>query len=205
MVSARAKTGKRPRVAWGITGSGDQLREILDVMIEIQSRYRHVEIVVYLSKAGDQVLKWYRLTEVLKTQFRKVLVELNANAPFLAGDVQTNRFDFLLLAPVTSNTMAKLSLGIGDTMLTNAASMGLKAFVPLYLLPSDFREGIVYTTLPNGKRLRLRIRSEDVANVKKLATISDVHILTAPEQLRAVFEEHFGSQSDAEAPSKTDK
>lgn len=192
-------------MAWGITGSGDRIREILDVMIEIQNRYRQVEIVVYVSKAGDQVLKWYRLTELLKTQFRKVLVELNANAPFLAGDVQTRRFDFLLLAPVTSNTMAKLSLGIGDTMLTNAASMGLKAFVPLYLLPSDFREGIVHTALPNGKTLKLRIRREDVANVKKLEAMSDVHVLTAPEQLRAVFEEHFGPPSDADAPSITDK
>jgi archaeoflavoprotein AfpA len=184
-------------VAWGITGSGDRIREILDVMIEIQNRYGGVEIIVYVSTAGDQVLKWYRLTEVLKMQFKKVLVEINANAPFLAGDVQTKRFDFLLLAPVTSNTIAKISLGIGDTMLTNAASMGLKAFVPLYLLPSDFKEGIVYTTLPNGKALKLRIRSEDVAHVRKLAAISDVHVLTAPEQLHAVFEEHFGRLGSA--------
>jgi archaeoflavoprotein AfpA len=192
-------------VAWGITGSGDRIREVLDVMIEIQNRYRGVEIIVYVSIAGDQVLKWYRLSKVLQTQFKKVLVEINANAPFLAGDVQTKRFDFLLLAPVTSNTVAKISLGIGDTMLTNAAAMGLKALVPLYLLPSDFKEGTVYTTLPNGKALKLRIRSEDVAHVKTLAAIRGVHVITAPEQLRTVFEERFGPQGDADPPPKTDK
>lgn len=192
-------------MAWGITGSGHRIREILDIMVEIQNRYRNVEIIVYLSKAGDHVLKWYRLTEVLRTQFKKVLVEINANAPFLAGDVQMKKFDFLLIAPVTSNTVVKISLGIGDTMLTNASAMGLKALVPLYLLPSDFKEGTLYTVLPNGKSLKLQIRSEDVTHVKKLAAIRGVHVLTSPDQLRTVFEEYFGSLDDVTPPQKTDK
>ncbi|HII86065.1 TPA: archaeoflavoprotein AfpA, partial [Candidatus Bathyarchaeota archaeon] len=45
--------------------------------------------------------------------------------------------DLLLIAPATSNTVAKITNGIGDTMLTNAAIMSLKAFVPVYIVPTD--------------------------------------------------------------------
>jgi flavoprotein len=56
---------KKKRVAWGITGSGDRLAETIEVMKDIRKQYENVaEIFVYLSKAGDQVIKWYRLGDV---------------------------------------------------------------------------------------------------------------------------------------------
>jgi len=105
--------------------------------------------------------------------------------------LQTGKFEFLLIAPATSNTVAKISMGIADSLLCNAAIMGLKAFVPAYIMPSDYREGIIVTKLPNGRDLKLKIRKEDVEHVKKLADMDDVFILEKPEEIYQVFQKHF--------------
>jgi flavoprotein len=60
---------------------------------------------------------------------------------FLRSDT-VKKFDFLLIAPTTSNTVAKISLRIADTLLTNAAIMGQKTSTPIYIMPTDFKEGL---------------------------------------------------------------
>jgi len=77
-------------------------------------------------------------------------------------------------------------------MLTNAASMSLKAFVPVYIVPTDYEEKTVYTKLPNGKDMKLRIRKEDAENVRRLEHMDDVHVLENPQKIHAVFKEWFG-------------
>jgi len=183
---------KRGEVAWGITGSGDKLVETFDVMKDIRKQFENAaDVKVYLSKAGDQVVKYYKLVNDLKGSFKRVFVEIDANSPFLAGQIQTGKFKFLLIAPATSNTVAKISMGIADTLLSNAAIMALKAFVPVYVMPSDYSEGIIVTKLPNGRDLKLRIRKEDVEHVRKLAGMDDVFILEKPEEIYRIFKEHF--------------
>ena len=183
---------KKAKVAWGITGGGDKISEFLEVMKEIQKEYADtVEVQVFLSKAADQVLKFYRLEDDLRQSFSKVRVEINSNAPFLAAWMQMRKYKFLLIAPATSNTVAKLATGIGDTMLTNAAIMSLKAFVPVYVAPTDYEVGTVYTKLPNGKEMKLRVRKEEVKQVKKLRQMEDLHILEGPQKIREPFQKHF--------------
>ena len=66
---------KKKKVAWGITGGGDKIHEIIEVMKQIKNKYeKKVDVNVYLSKAGDQVLKWYRLADILKENFTQILV-----------------------------------------------------------------------------------------------------------------------------------
>ncbi len=178
------KTGKAQtiRIAWGITGAGDRLRETVGVMKRIKERYQ-IEVRVFASKAGEQVLKWYKAYDEIKSSFDRFSVEVNANSPFLAGEVQVGKYAMMVIAPATSNTVAKIASGIADTLLSNAALMALKAFVPVYIMPSDYEEGEVITELPDGKKLRLRIRKEDVDHVKKLRAIDGIHILERPEEI----------------------
>ena len=183
---------KKRKVAWGITGGGDKIAEYLEAMKQIQNEYKNtVEIQVFLSKAAETVLKFYRLEDELKSNFAKVTVEVNPNAPFLAAWMQMRKYEFLLIAPATSNTVAKIANSIGDTLLTNAAIMSLKAFVPVYIAPTDYEEGVVYTKLPNGKEMKLRVRKEEVEQVKKLQRMEDVFVLENPQKVRAVFKEWF--------------
>ena len=151
----------------------------------------NVEIHVFLSKAAETVLKFYNLETTLRQSFEKVKVEVNANAPFLAAWMQNRKYEFLLIAPATSNTVAKIANGIGDTMITNAALMSLKAFVPVYVFPTDYEEGICITKLPNGKEMKLRVRKEEVEQVKKLRSMEGVHILEGPQKIPDVFKEAF--------------
>jgi archaeoflavoprotein AfpA len=183
---------KKRKVAWGITGAGDKIDEFIETMTQIRKEYEDtVEIQVFLSKAAEIVLKYYKLEEKVRQNFQKVSVELNSNAPFLAAWVQTGKYEFLLIAPASSNTVAKIANGIGDTMLTNAAIMSLKAFVPVYIAPTDYKEGVVYTKLPNGKELKLRVRREEVEQVKKLRNMEDIYVLEGPQKIAKVFKEKF--------------
>lgn len=187
-------TEKTRRIAWGITGAGDHIKETLEAMKGLKEAYKgSVEIEVYLSKAGEQVLRFYKLGDELRECFDQVQVERDANTPFITGRLQTGRFDFLLIAPATSNTVAKLAHGISDTMLTNSAIQALKAYVPVYLMPVDYKEGIVVTTLPNGKTLELRVRKEDAENVRKISGMDGITTFEKPEEIRRIFESVFGA------------
>ena len=179
---------KKRKVAWGITGAGDKIAEIFEVMKDLKKQSEDVaEIDVYLSKAADIMLKFYRLEDDLRKNFLKVQVELNSNSPFLAAWLQIRKYDFLLIAPASSNTVAKIVNGIGDTLITNSAIMSLKAFVPVYILPTDYKESIVYTKLPNGKEMKLRVRKEEADQVRRLEAMEDVHVLESLQKMREVF------------------
>jgi len=184
---AEGKVKKR-KVAWGITGAGDKIAEIIGVMKDLKKQSADVvEIEVFLSKAAETMLKFYRLEDELKQSFAKVTVEVNSNSPFLAAWLQIHKYEFLLIAPATSNTVAKIAHGIGDTLLTNSAIMSLKAFVPVYILPTDYRESVVYTKLPSGKEMKLRVRKEEADQVRKLEAMEDVHVFENPEKMREGF------------------
>jgi len=184
---------KKRKVAWGISGAGDKIEEFIQVMKETKRRFEDaVEIQVFLSKAAETVLKYYKLEDGVKSNFAKVTVEVNSNSPFLAAWMEMHKYEFLLIAPATSNTVAKIAHGIGDTMLTNAASMSLKAFAPVYVVPTDFEEKTVYTKLPDGKELKLRIRREDAENTRKLERMDGVTVLDGPQKIPDVFEKWFG-------------
>jgi len=186
------KTKKR-KVAWGITGAGDKIAEFIKEMKKIQKEYAEtVEIQAFLSKAAELVLKYYKLEADLKQSFQKVYVEINSNTPFLAAWMQMHKYEFLLIAPATSNTVAKISNSIGDTLLTNAAIMSLKAFVPVYIAPTDYKVGTVSTKLPDGREMKLRVRREEVEQVEKLKRMEDVYVLEGPQQIREAFRKHFG-------------
>jgi archaeoflavoprotein AfpA len=192
MAAEKTKSKKR-KVAWGITGGGDKIAEFVGVMKEIKKEYEKVvDIQVFMSKAAEIVLKYYGLEDDVRENFAKVTVELNSNAPFLAAWMQTRKYEFLLIAPATSNTVAKIANGIGDTLLTNAAIMSLKAFVPVYIAPTDYSEGVMYTKLPNGKEMKLRVRKEEVEQVKKLERMEGVFVLENSQKIREVFEKWFG-------------
>jgi len=183
---------KRKRVTWGITGSGDRLTEIVDVMKQLKEEYQDdVRITIYTSKAGEQVTKFYGIFKDIKDSFEKVRTELNANVPTLAVQLQSGKVEFLLIAPVTSNTVAKLANGIADTLLTNSAIMALKTFVPVYLLPCDLEEGTTVTQLPDGSEMRLQVRKEEAEQTRKLGETDGIFILEKPKDIKQVFQKHF--------------
>ena len=179
---------KKIKIAWGITGAGDKITEIIQTMKELQKEVADsVEFDVYISKNGETMLKFYQLFDEVKNSFPKVWVEQNSNSPFLAGMVQGQKYAFLLIMPASSNTVAKIVNSISDTMLTNAALMALKAFVQVWIMPVDYKESIIYTKLPNGKDLKLRVRKEEAEQVRKLMATEDVRVFENPSDVKAAL------------------
>ena len=186
------KQNNKKRAAWGITGSGDRLVETIETMKKIKKQYQDdVRITLYLSKAGNQVINFYGLGKDLKENFDNIRVEANSNIPTLAVQLQSGKIKFLLIAPTTANTVAKIATGIADTLLSNASIMALKSFVPVYVMPCDYKEGVTTTQLPDGSKMRIQVRKEDVENTKKLATMDGLVILEKPEEIHEIFEKHF--------------
>lgn len=181
------------RIAWGITGCGDYLKESLDMMKDL-AREHNLDVRVYLSEAGEMVVKWYRLFNDLKTSFPKTYSEKSPNIPFLVGDLQLKKYDFLLITPSTSNTVAKIAAGISDTLLTNAVAQAMKAKVPVYIFPADQRRGEVTTDLPDGRKLTLTMRDVDIEAVDKLRKMPGITVLGHPDEIREVIKKLIGSK-----------
>lgn len=181
------------KIAWGITGCGDQLKESIDLMKEL-AKAHDLKVDVFLSNAGEMVVKWYKLFNDLKTSFLRTFTEKSPNVPFLVGDLQLGKYDFLLIMPSTSNTVGKIASGISDTLLTNAAAQSMKAKVPVYIFPADQKRGEITTTLPGGKKLTLTMRGVDIDAVDKLRSMPGITVMTDPAEIREIINKHLAGK-----------
>jgi len=182
------------KVAWGITGSGDYMHEIVKTMKEIAERDSEVKIYIFLSKAADKVVKWYALFKDLRSISDKIYTEVDSNTtePFyyIPGALQIGKFDFFIVCPATGNTVAKIVSGIADTLITNSVAQAAKANTPIYILPVDHVEGKQVTTLPSGKKLDLEMREVDLENTSKLSKMRGVHVFFSPMEIEKIFKEY---------------
>jgi archaeoflavoprotein AfpA len=177
---------KIKRIAWGITGSGDQMIETYSVLVDIKER-TGVDIMVFLSKEGEVVMKWYHLWDKIQTDFPNFKVDAGPNSPFIAGPLQMGYYDFLLIAPATANTVAKIVYGIADTLVTNAVSQTAKGKTPIFIMPVDQKRGSVKTAAPNGRAFELTMREVDVTNSEKLAQMENITLLESPYDIYDIF------------------
>jgi archaeoflavoprotein AfpA len=170
------------RVIWGITGSGDRIDEILEKMIELK-RLKELKISVVVSKAGEQVFRWYKMWDYLKSSFERVETETNANVPFVAGALQVGKYDLLIVAPLTGNSAAKIAHGIADTLVTNAVAQALKGHTPVFVYPVDQQEGPLVTEGPDGVKFNVYPRAIDLENVRKIREMKGITVLTDPSEI----------------------
>ncbi len=173
------------KIVWGITGAGDLISEIFEVMEEV-SNTKGLEISAVLSKAAVTVLRWYKLQDKLDKIAKKVYVEKDANTPFVVGPLQVGQYDGLLVAPLTANSVAKIVNGIADTLITNAISQTNKTNMDIYLLPVDQKKGTTTTILPGNEKLELTIRDIDVDNTDRLKKMEGIIVLEKPQEIKKV-------------------
>ncbi len=173
------------KLAWGITGAGDLLPEIFEVMKDLKAT-ETIKITAILSKAAVQVIKIYRLWDTLEIIADKILIEKDANSPFVVGALQTGKYDSLLVAPVTGNSAAKIAHGISDSLLTNVVSMTNRTKTKIYLLPVEREGNEVNTTLPDGSKLELFTRDLDAENTEKLRKMKGITVFDSPEEIKTI-------------------
>lgn len=175
------------KVAWAITGAGDYLADSFAVMKQATEQY-DLKLMVFLSKAGLQVVKMYNLVKELELLDPKYHVEKDANTPFLVAPLQRRKYHLVVAMPLTANSTAKIAHGIADTLVTNAIAQAQKTGVPIYVYPVDQKPGRVTTVLPSGEKLTLTSRQIDLDNVAKLRAMDGFFVLENPKEILAILE-----------------
>lgn len=141
------------KIAWGITGAGHFMRESFDLLKDLKQKSNHLKVTTFLSRAGEEVVRMYGLEDELKTISNgEYLEELfpesgqGASVP-KAGRFLLHKYDFLIVTPATSNSVAKIAHGIADTLVTNAVAQAVKGSVPVYIVPVDIA-GTIESQMP---------------------------------------------------------
>ena len=141
------------QIAWTITGAGHFLEETFAVMNQLVKTNKII-VTTYLSSAGEQVIKryglWSKLEQISSGEYLQEIFTDNKEDP---GSSHAGRFIFnlyraLIVSPASGNTVAKIVYGIADSLATNAVAQAQKGEVPVYVVPTDQKEGFVETTLP---------------------------------------------------------
>lgn len=178
------------KILWGITGSGDKIEETVGIIQRLQEKY-DLDIRVALSKNGEKVAHMYEVWEQLQNGSEEVLVERGPNEPWLAGPLQTGKYDIFLVCPATANTTAKIAHGIADSLISNCVSQALKANREVYIYPVDQEPGETTTILPNGKELTLTMREVDLENSEKLKRMKGITVISHLEDIEEITKKHL--------------
>ena len=134
--------GRPNRVLWIITGSGSHMRCVADIVCEIVETNTRVDLG--FTGAGYEVARMYgvhaKLLQCIAGVGEIYLEGWSRSFWPLVGRVAIGYYQLVVLAPATSNTVAKIVHGIADSLASAVASQALKANIPLVILPSDVAE-----------------------------------------------------------------
>jgi flavoprotein len=167
------------RFAWAITGSGHFLEESMAIARALPG------VDLFLSAAAEEVLALYDIRlEQLKTEFR-VFRDKSASA-VPVGTLYEGHYHTVVVAPATSNTVAKCAFGISDTLPTNIFAQAGKLGIPGIVFACD-TEPVVVTRSPHGW-VRLHPRNIELENVERLRGIDHSRVVCSPAQLREALD-----------------
>ncbi len=184
----------RSRIAWCITGSGHFLEESLAIAARLPS------VDLFLSAAAEEVLPIYKLQiDALKQRFRVFRDKTASGVP--VGMLYDDVYHTVVIAPATSNTVAKCAFGISDSLPTNmfaqAGKLGIRSFV--YACDT---EPVVLTRAPQDW-VTLRPRRIEFDNVERLRAFAQCEVLCSVAQLQAALDARLRALSLAWKPSSS--
>jgi dihydromethanopterin reductase (acceptor) len=167
------------KIAWGITGAGHFLRESLD----LYDRLPKDRVDLFISRAGLEVLKMYSLP----TPDGAICDPTASTAACRA--FASGAYVAFVVAPATSNSVAKFALGISDGMMTTLFAQCGKSKVPIIVLPSDAEENI--DSMGATKPLKIYPRPIDLENVERLKKFPGVSVAPSISELKNLLSRYL--------------
>ncbi len=164
----------KSRLAWAITGSGHYIEECLDYILTLEN------VDLYISQAGEEVLKMYGIDIKKLRENMPIYRDKAASAPPV-GLFYKGYYHTFVMAPTTSNTVAKCVLGIADSLATNLYSQAGKCRIPSIVYPCDIAAEME-TTAPGGK-VMVYPRKVDLEATDKLRTFEYTQVVESVEEL----------------------
>src|SRR3954466_15060165 len=165
--------GPEQRLAWALTGSGHFFTECLELMHEVPS------LDLFVTRAAAEVVHMYRQKLALPESargFRDVTASAGPVGQFYHGLYHT-----LVVAPATSNTVAKCVYGISDTLVTNVFAQAGKCRVPAIVFACDTAP-VLETEAPKGM-VKVYPRRIDLDNTQRLKSFESTMVVETVDQL----------------------
>jgi flavoprotein len=170
------------RFAWCVTGSGHMLEESVALALELPG------VDLFLSAAGEEVLPLYGWPVTKLREHFRVLRD-NSASSVPVGRLYTGEYHTVVIAPATSNTVAKCAFGISDTLPTNVFAQAGKQCVPGIVFACDTEPSVI-TQSPH-EWVEVRPRSVELDNVERLARIEYTTVARSLDALRAALDQRL--------------
>jgi flavoprotein len=165
------------RWAWALTGSGHFFTECLDLMRDLPN------LDIFVSKAAAEVVRMYKKDLKLPSNahiYRDVTASAAPVGMFYKGVYHT-----LVMAPATSNTVAKCVYGISDNLATNVFAQAGKCRVPSIVFACDTAPELD-TMAPSGM-VKVYPRRIDLENTQKLKSFEATTVVESLADLAAAI------------------
>lgn len=171
------KETESKRLAWALTGSGHYLRECLDIIHKLN------DVDLFLSKAAAEILKQYGYEHQVGRVFQDKTASSVPVELFYHGVYHT-----LVIAPTSSNTVAKMVCGISDNLVTNIFAQAGKCRVPTVVFACD-TEPELESDAPRDHVVKVYPRRIDLDNMEKLKTFEATTVVADMQELETAIRE----------------
>ncbi|MEY2689403.1 MAG: hypothetical protein RL375_3602 [Pseudomonadota bacterium] len=173
-----AATRARARFAWTVTGSGHELEPSLALAARLP------DCDLFLSAAAEEVLPMYGHTlDELKKRFRIFRDKTASAVP--VGTLYEDAYHTVIVAPATSNTVAKCAWGISDSLPTNMYAQAGKLGIASIVFACD-TEPVIVTRAPHDW-VTLRPRRIEFENVERLRHFEHTEVVCNLAELEAAL------------------
>ena len=138
----------------------------------------HVD--VFVSKAAAEVVRMYR-QELKLPKSARIIHDKTASAVPI-GAFYYGVYHTLVVAPTTSNSVAKFVFGISDTLVTNVFAQAGKCRVPVIVFACDTAPEMD-TEAPKGM-VKVYPRKIDLENTARLKSFEAMRVVETLDELK---------------------
>jgi dihydromethanopterin reductase (acceptor) len=181
------------RLAWAITGSGHYLRESLAILKTLEN------VDIFLSKAAAEIIKQYGFQAQLDATNHKVFQDKTASSVPVEL-FYTGKYHTLVIAPATSNTIAKMAYGFSDSLVTNLYAQAGKTLVSSIVFACDTAPQLT-SEAPRDNLVQVFPRKIDLENVQKLAAFENTQIVENIDMLQKAISMRLAAIAPLPNPS----
>lgn len=139
------------------------------------------EVDLFVSRAAAEVVRMYK-QDLRLPKSARIFRDTAASAPPVGG-FYYGVYHTLVVAPATSNTVAKCVLGISDTLVTNVFAQAGKCRVPAVVFACDTAPELE-TEAPKGM-VKVFPRRVDLEHTDRLRSFEATQVVESLEELRS--------------------
>jgi dihydromethanopterin reductase (acceptor) len=167
---------EKKRLAWALTGSGHYLKECIDIISRLE------DVDLFLSKAAAEILQQYGYQHNVGRVFQDKTASSVPVELFYHGVYHT-----VVIAPTSSNSVAKMVCGISDNLVTNIFAQAGKCRVPSIVFACD-TEPELESEAPREHMVKVYPRRIDLENMQKLKTFEETTVVADMAELESAIQ-----------------